>query len=117
MDYQKLILAGNITNDAKMLKSKKGDITFAAFNMGIRNSANRATYFPVVVFGKLGESLLQYLVKGRQVMVDGHVELSNMGRFNVVAERVILGVPAQAKEPVATIEKIAEVATAKTPTQ
>lgn len=108
MDYQKLILAGNASCDAKMLKSKKGDISFAAFSIGIRNSSNHTTFFPVVVFGKLGESLLKYLTKGRQVMVEGHVELSNMGRFNVVAERVVLGVPATATGPVAPAEKIAK---------
>ena len=32
-----------------------------------------------------------YIAKGRQVLIEGHIEPSNMGRFNIVADRVVLG--------------------------
>jgi single-stranded DNA-binding protein len=104
VDYQKLIVAGNTLNDAKIQKSKSGEVTYAIFSVGVGNSANRTTFFPVVVFGKLGDSLVSYLTKGRQVLVEGHVELSNFGRFNVVAERVILGVSVPEKKPVVQVK-------------
>jgi len=31
------------------------------------------------------------VTKGRKVLIDGHIEVSDAGRFNIVAERVILG--------------------------
>jgi single-stranded DNA-binding protein len=91
MDYQKFILVGNVTNDAKIQKSKKGDMSFATFSVGAKNSKDRTSFFPVVVFGKLGESLVSYVSKGRKVLIEGHIEVSDVGRFNIVAERVILG--------------------------
>ena len=91
MDYQKFILIGNVAIDARLQKSKKGDVSFAAFSVGAKNNMDRTSFFPVVVFGKLGESLVTYVTKGRKVLIDGHIEVSNAGHFNVVAERVVLG--------------------------
>jgi hypothetical protein len=50
----------------------------------------------VVVFGKLGESLTPYIAKGRQVLIEGRIELGTAGRFNIVADRVVLGSVLQA---------------------
>jgi single-stranded DNA-binding protein len=104
MDYQKFILVGNTTNDARIQKSKKGDMSFATFSVGAKNSKDRTSFFPVVVFGKLGESLVSYVTKGRKVLIEGHIEVSTVGRFNVVAERVILGALPKAPEPVKKTE-------------
>ena len=104
MDYQKFIMIGNATDDAKIQKSKKGDVTFATFSLGAKNTSNRTSFFPVVVFGKLGEALVSKVTKGRKVFVDGHIETSDIGRFNVVAERVILGALPQAQKPVKKAE-------------
>ena len=91
MDYQKFILVGNASSDAKILKSKKGDVSFATFGVGVKGSKDRTSFFPVVVFGKLGESLTPYIAKGRQVLIEGRIELGTAGRFNVIADRVMLG--------------------------
>ena len=104
MDYQKFIIIGNATDDAKIQKSKRGDVTFATFSLGAKNSNDRTSFFPVVVFGKLGEALVSKVTKGRKVFVDGHIEVSNIGRFNVVAERVILGALPQAPKSVKKTE-------------
>ena len=100
MDYQKFIMIGNAVSDAKLQKSKKGDVTFATFSLGAKNTSDRTSFFPVVVFGKLGETLVTKITKGRKVFVDGHIETSSAGRFNVVAERVILGSLPKASKPV-----------------
>lgn len=91
MDYQKFILVGNASTDAKIQKSKKGDVSFATFGVGVKSGKDRTSFFPVVIFGKLGESLTPYIAKGRQMLIEGRIELSNMGRFNVVADHVVLG--------------------------
>jgi hypothetical protein len=50
----------------------------------------------------LGESLVSHVTKSRKVLIEGHIEVSDVGRFNIVAERVILG--ALPKAPV-TVKK------------
>jgi single-stranded DNA-binding protein len=99
MDYQKFILVGNASSDAKIQKSKKGDVSFATFGVGVKSGKDRTTFFPVVVFGKLGEALSPYIVKGRQVLIEGRVEMNNIGRFNIVADQVVLGSLPQGSKP------------------
>jgi len=98
MNYQKFLLVGNASTDAQLRKSKKGDVTYAAFGVGVSNSKERSAFFPVVIFGPLGETLARQITKGRQVLVEGRIEVSE-GRFNVVADRVVLGVLPQAPKP------------------
>ncbi len=92
MNYQKLIVAGNTTGDAQARKSKEGDVTFTTFSVAVNSGKDQATYFPVTAFGKTGEAAAQYLTKGRQVLVEGRIEVGENGRFNVIADRVVFGV-------------------------
>jgi single-stranded DNA-binding protein len=105
MDYQKFILFGNASTDAKSQKSKKGDVSFTTFGVGVKNNNDRTSFFRVVVFGKLGESLVSYITKGRQVLVEGHIEVSEMVHFNVISERVVLGALPKETKPVEKTEK------------
>ena len=105
MDYQKLILVGNASTGAILRKSKNGEVSFATFGVGVKNSKERTSFFPVVVFGKLGESLIPYIGKGRQVLVEGRMEISKTGRFNIVADRVMLGSIPKETKPVEKTEK------------
>ena len=41
MDYQKFILVGNASTDAKIQKSKKGDVSFATFGVGVKSGKDR----------------------------------------------------------------------------
>jgi single-stranded DNA-binding protein len=91
MDYQKIILAGNATKDAKRQKSKKGDVEFTTFNLGVGNSKEKTTYFPIVAFGKLGEKVATYIVKGHQVLVEGRIDVNEKGYFSVIASQIRLG--------------------------
>ena len=50
-----------------------------------------ATCFPVLVFGDYGETVAKYVTKSRQVLVDGRVQVSDNGRFRVIADRVRFG--------------------------
>ena len=104
MNYQKIILAGNISTDAKMRKSKKGDISYLSFGVGVMNGRDRATFFPIVAFGKLGEMFAPHIAKGHQVLVEGRVEINN-GFTNVIADRLVLGVLPKIPAPVEKAEK------------
>ena len=104
MDYQKLILVGNASSDAKLQKSKKGDVSFMTFSMGVKNGKGRSSFFPVVVFGNLGNSLVKYVTKGRQILAEGRIEVNDSGRFNVVADRIVLGASPQETKSAEVIE-------------
>ena len=91
MDYQKVILVGNATRDAERRKSKKGDVTYTTFSVGVGDGKDGSTFFPVAVFGKQAEPVASYVTKGRQVLVEGRIDVSEEGRFNVVADWVVFG--------------------------
>ena len=99
MDYQKLILVGNATVDAEQRTSKKGDVSYTTFSVGVSEGKDKTTFFPITVFGKHGEAVAKYVTKGRQVLVEGRVTVGEKGRFSVVADTVRFGVePATKKE-------------------
>jgi single-strand DNA-binding protein len=91
MNYQKLMIVGNITADAEAKTSKKGDTTFTTFRVAVGDHKGNTTFFPVTLFGTRGEKLAEYLTKGRQVTVDGRVTISEKGYFNMIADRIELG--------------------------
>jgi len=102
MDYQKLILVGNATVDAEQRTSKKGDVSYTTFSVGVSEGKDKTTFFPITVFGKHGEAVAKYITKGRQVLVDGRITVGDNDRFNVVADRVRFGIepkPATKTEP------------------
>ena len=51
MNYQKIILAGNATKDAEQKISKDGKVKFTTFRLGVANSKEKTTFFPITVFG------------------------------------------------------------------
>jgi single-strand DNA-binding protein len=91
VNYQKLILGGNATEDARRRKSRQGDVTFTTFSVGVRDGKDHTIFFPVVVFGDYGKTVARYVTKGRQVLVDGRVRVNDKGRFHVVADSVRFG--------------------------
>jgi single-stranded DNA-binding protein len=68
-------------------------VTFATFRLGVADRKDRATFFPIVLFGRSAEKLAILITKGRQVLVEGRVETAENRRFNIVAGRIILGAP------------------------
>ena len=91
MNYQKIILVGNATSDPQRRKSKKGDITFTSFGVATGDTKDRTTFFQIIAFGKLGIVSKKYVTKGRQILVEGRIEVGKNGHFNVIADRVQLG--------------------------
>jgi single-strand DNA-binding protein len=97
MNYQKLIVVGNVTRDPQRRTSEKGDVTYTTFSVGVSDGKDTTVFFPVTVFGKQSEAVAKYVSKGRQVLVEGRVTQSAKGRFNVVADRVVFGVSPEKK--------------------
>ena len=91
MNFQQVILAGNTTTDAQRRTSKDGSVVFATFTVGVSDIREKGTYFPIVVFDNQVDAVVQYVTKGRQVLVVGRAQINDQGRFSVIASRVLFG--------------------------
>ena len=70
-------LVGNVSRDAERRTSQSGEVTYTAFGVGVGDGKDKTTFFSVLVFGKYGETVAQYVTKGRPVLVDGRVQVSD----------------------------------------
>jgi hypothetical protein len=107
MNYQKIIEVGNATAAAEYQKSKKGDVAYATFRLGVTGRRGDTTFFPVTVFGKLAESIAKYITKGREVLVEGRISVGEKGYFNIIAYKIRLGhsQKSQTRKPKRKIQK------------
>jgi single-strand DNA-binding protein len=79
VDINHVILVGRLTRDAE-LKYTTGGQPVCKFSIAVnRRKKNgevwedEANFFDIVLWGRQGESLNQYLVKGKQVAIDGEL--------------------------------------------
>ncbi len=77
-DINVVTIVGRLTRDSELRYSQNG-VAITRFSIAVnRRSFNNAkesdvSYFNVVNFGKLGEAIQRYLVKGRQVCIGGEL--------------------------------------------
>ena len=78
-DLNHVVLIGRLTRDAE-LKYTSGGQAVCKFSIAVnRRKKNgdqwedEANFFDIVVWGRQGESLQQYLVKGKMVGIDGEL--------------------------------------------
>ena len=81
-NLNKVLLIGNIGKDAEMRYSASGipvSSFYLAVNKVYKNSngekQEKTTWVKIVLFGKTAESLHKYLLKGKQVYVEGELNL------------------------------------------
>jgi single-strand DNA-binding protein len=98
VDLNHVVLIGRLTRDAE-LKSIASGQSVCKFSIAVnRRKKNgdqwedEANFFDIVVWGRQGESLHQYLVKGKMVAVDGELrqdrwqqEGQNRSKVEIVA--------------------------------
>lgn len=79
-DINQVILIGRLTRDAE-LKYTSGGAAISKFAIAVNKKRKKgdewveeANFFNIVLWGRLGESLNQYLVKGKQVAVEGELD-------------------------------------------
>ena len=98
VDVNHVVLIGRLTRDAE-IKSLASGQSVCKFSIAVnRRKKNgdqwedEANFFDIVVWGRQGESLHQYLVKGKMVAVDGELrqdrwqqEGQNRSKVEVVA--------------------------------
>jgi len=78
-DINRVVLVGRLTRDAELKYTATGQAVCkfsVAVNRRRKNGdqwEDEANYFDVVLWGRQGESLNQYLVKGKAVGIDGEL--------------------------------------------
>lgn len=77
--YNKIILIGNLTRDPELRYTPQG-LAVASFALAVNSkikskeeSREEVLFMDVVVFGKQGENVSQYLSKGRPALVEGRL--------------------------------------------
>jgi len=78
-DVNHVTLIGRLTRDAE-LKYTSGGMAVCKFAIAVNRRRKQgeqwieeASFFDIVLFGRAGESINQYLVKGKQVAVEGEL--------------------------------------------
>lgn len=103
-DINHVVLVGRLTRDAQLKYSNSG-LAITEFSLAVNAQrkqgdqwVDEANFFDVTVFGRQGEAIQRYLVKGKQVGVDGRLkqdrwqnqEGQNRSKVSVVANNVML---------------------------
>lgn len=93
----KIVLLGRLTRDIELRQA--GETSVANFSLAVNRTFKRdgepdADFFNCVAFGKRAETLAQYVHKGNQLAVEGHVQIgqytnkdgANVKTFDVMVE-------------------------------
>ena len=98
-NFNKVILAGNLTRDPELRYTPKGTAV-AKLGLAVNRSwttetgekREEATFVDVDAFGKQAEVISQYLRKGRSLLVEGRLRLETWDDKQTGAKRSKLGV-------------------------
>ena len=102
-DINKVILVGRLTRDAELRYTNSG-APICKFSIAINRRKkvgdqweDEANFFDCVLFGRQGESINQYLVKGKQVGIEGELRQNrweqdgqNRSKVEITAFNVML---------------------------
>ena len=102
-NFNKVILAGNLTRDPELRYTPKGT-AIAKFGLAINRNwtsddgqkREEVTFVDVDAFGKQAEVIGQYLRKGRPVLVEGRLKLDQWDDKQTGQKRSRLGVVLEA---------------------
>ena len=77
MNYNKTIIAGNLTADPKIRDTKTGVIV-AQFTLALnhrrKDGSEETSFVDVTFFGKNAEVIRDHVVKGRNILVEGRLK-------------------------------------------
>lgn len=92
----KIVLLGRLTRDIELRQA--GETSVANFSLAVNRTFKRdgepdVDFFNCVAFGKRAETLAQYVHKGNQLAIEGHVQMgqyTNKDGVNVKTFDVII---------------------------
>src|SRR5436190_3976684 len=98
-NFNKVILAGNLTRDPELRYSPKG-MAICKFGLAINRNwtteagekKEEATFVDIDAFGKQAEVIAQYVRKGQQFLVEGRLRLDQWDDKQTGQKRCKLGV-------------------------
>jgi single-strand DNA-binding protein len=98
-NFNKVILAGNLTRDPELRYTPKGT-AIAKFGLAINRTwrsetgetKEEVTFVDIDAFGKQAETIGQYLKKGRPVLIEGRLRLDQWDDKQTGQKRSRLGV-------------------------
>lgn len=98
-NFNKVILAGNLTRDPELRYTPKG-MAIAKIGLAINRSwktetgesKEEVTFVDIDAFGKQAETIGQYLKKGRPILVEGRLRLDQWDDKQTGQKRSRLGV-------------------------
>jgi single-strand DNA-binding protein len=98
-NFNKVILAGNLTRDPEMRYTPKG-MAIAKFSLAINRvwkneageSKEEVTFVEIDAFGRQAETISQYLKKGSPLLVEGRLKLDQWDDKQTGQKRSKLGV-------------------------
>ena len=77
MNYNRTILAGNLTKDPELRQTANGTSvsTFSvAMNERQKDGSNRVSFVECQAFSKSAENIARYFKKGQQILVEGRLQ-------------------------------------------
>jgi single-strand DNA-binding protein len=84
-DLNRVTLVGRLTRDAELKYTNSG-LAVAKLSIAVNrrkrsgdNWTDEVSYFDITLWGKVAESLNQYLQKGKQIAVDGETPPKQVG--------------------------------------
>ena len=79
-DINKAILCGRLTRDAELSYTSSG-FAMTKFSIAVNRTkkegdqwVDKGNFFDIIIWGKRGEALNMYLVKGQQVVIEGELQ-------------------------------------------
>ncbi|MDR3303727.1 MAG: single-stranded DNA-binding protein [Treponema sp.] len=103
VDLNHVVLIGRLTRDAELKYTANGQAV-CKFSIAVNRRrktgdqwVEEVSFFDIVVWGRMGESLNQYLIKGKMVAIDGELRQDrweqdgqNRSKVDVVANNIQL---------------------------
>jgi single-stranded DNA-binding protein len=89
MGLQIVSIIGNATKDAEVKISKDG-ASYVTFRIAVSGRDESTTFYNVLVFGHYGEAIKDQITRGRQVFVNGKLQISEKGYVSVIADHIEL---------------------------
>ena len=73
MAMNQFVFGGFLTKDPQMV-ANGGDKAKCVLSIAVKNTGRKTDYFRIFVWGKLANDCVKYLHKGKDIIVQGHVE-------------------------------------------
>ena len=91
MNYQKIILLGNVISKPDTFISDE-NIKYdrMTFDLSVKYIVSDEVVFSVVIPGPLSDMVDKQISKGKQVLVEGRIEMEENGKMKVLADWVQL---------------------------